>query len=85
MKGCRAVELASGEAFQGQLRLMADSMTNILKQFSRSREADLVRDWQRARARLWSGLMLKLQYWRMLPWQLCALAHTDAAWLSSGS
>ncbi|CAE7373415.1 HERC2, partial [Symbiodinium microadriaticum] len=61
-----------------QLRLMASHTTTLLRHLSGATDqAGLLRDWQRARAALWTTMLLKLRYWDELPWKLCALAHEN--------
>ena len=35
----------------------------------------LYRDWLMARARLWGELVMKMWYWRQLPWALIGISH----------
>eukprot|EP00439_Symbiodinium_sp_Y106_P015249 s5886_g2.t1 len=77
-RGCRAVELASGDALRDQLRVMASHATSLLSHLTGATDqAGLLRDWQRARAALWTSMLVKLRYWDELPWKLCALAHEN--------
>ena len=86
-RGCRAPELASGEWRRKLQHLLMRSrarMSAYLVQSPNSRQADF-EGWAAARSKLWSGLHIKLAYWRQLPWRLCALSHTNPATVCSAA
>ena len=55
----------------------AEMMASASGKLSDAEIASLVADFEGARAHLLQGFAAKNAYWRMLPWQLCGLAHPD--------
>ncbi len=45
----------------------------------------LLDDWNSARNRMWTELVVKLAYWQQLPWKIFQLAHTDPLQVIQGA
>lgn len=80
LKGCRAPELASGCAIQHFEKVFSRTRQQFLSctvDLPNSARQALVDDYERARGKSLSELMLKLGHWRLLPHALCGLGHYD--------
>ena len=79
MRGCRAPELASGEAMD-KLGMLARSTQPLLSTYlheatSKEVAARLCTDWERSISFIMSVMIAKCHHWSELPYLLCALGH----------
>ena len=88
-KGCRACELASGEAMDSLLSKMMSNRRKILPHVSSASDDQhtLLADWERARSRLWGDFVLNLELGEvfevLIELRIVDLGHSSL-WFVSG-
>lgn len=81
LKGCRAVELATGDSLKRMDSTFTQSRYKFMA-FTATLEghvkAELLEEWDIARSKVLAEVVVKLGHWRMLPHALCGIYHWDS-------